>query len=146
MKHILYSLFTLFIFSACSGDDSSFDNPNLIEPGFSYSINLNLPLYAGLATPGTAVYVNDSNVGIRGIFVINLFGSYRAWEASCPNHPPNNCSTMTLSGVTCKCSCEEYEYELAGGSLISEPTGETSTYPLQEYNVTANGSIIKISN
>ena len=73
MRHLFYILSILFIVTACSSDDSSFDNPNLIEPGFSYNINLNLPQYANLATPGTAVYVNNSNVGIRGIFVINLF-------------------------------------------------------------------------
>ncbi|EIJ38615.1 MULTISPECIES: Rieske (2Fe-2S) protein [Galbibacter] len=146
MRHLFYILSILFIVTACSSDDSSFDNPNLIEPGFSYNINLNLPQYANLATPGTAVYVNNSNVGIRGIFVINLFGSYRAWEASCPNHPPNNCSTMTLSGVTCKCSCEDYEYELAGGSLVSEFSGEGKAYPLQEYSVSAEGSNVRIYN
>ncbi|QLE01409.1 hypothetical protein HX109_07470 [Galbibacter sp. BG1] len=148
MKYLIYNILALIIFTGCSGDDTSFDNPNLIEPGFSYTINLNLPQYASLSNPGTAVYVNNSNVGIRGVFVFNTgSGSYVAWEASCPNHRPNDCSTMQLvDGVFCECSCEDYKYELAGGALVTEFKGEGRAYTLQPYRVTTNNNIIKISN
>ncbi|WP_335966871.1 hypothetical protein [Galbibacter sp. PAP.153] len=146
MKHLLYFVFALTLLTACSSDDSFDNNPYLAEPSFSYNINLNLPKYAGLANPGSAVFVNEPNVGIKGVFVYHYgSGSYLAWEASCPNHAPSNCSTMELSTPLVECSCEGYTYELLTGS-ITEYDGEDKVYPLQAYRVSANGSNIRIYN
>jgi len=143
MKKIV---FFILIAITLSCDNSSGDrNPYLNEPNFSYDINLNLPLYAGLTIPGNSVYIGNPGVGIRGVFVYNAGSTYFAWEASCPNHQPNGCSTMDLSGATVTCSCEEYKYSLANGSLLNAPA-EGKFYGLLLYSVTSSGNSLRVYN
>ncbi|MCX2681019.1 hypothetical protein OOZ15_13785 [Galbibacter sp. EGI 63066] len=148
MKQFFYSIIALLFVTACSSDDSDGRNPYLGEPRFSYDINLNLPQYASLGTPGNAVYIANSNVGIRGVIVFNQgFGNYFAWEASCPNHAPSSCSTMTIQdGVTCVCSCEDYKYSLANGSLLTDVEEGVRPYGLLNYRVTVNNNMIQVYN
>jgi nitrite reductase/ring-hydroxylating ferredoxin subunit len=152
MMRKIFLVLGLFIFISCDNNSSGDRNPFLRETSFSFDINLNLPLYSGLTTIGNAVYINNPNVGVRGIFVINAGigignNSYLAWEASCPNHTPNSCSTMTLVGGTnCICSCEDYEYTLFTGQLLTEPNGEGNVYGLLNYQTRVNGNIITVFN
>lgn len=145
MKKWLSALI-LFISIGCSNTDGE-RNPFLGEQGFSFDINLNLPLYAQLTNDGGAIYIG-SNTGIRGIFVINSgFGNFLAWEASCPNHTPNSCSTMALFGGTnVRCSCENFEYSLFNGALLNPPDNGSRVYPLLNYRVTRNGNNLRVFN
>ncbi|XLS28821.1 hypothetical protein ACJD0Z_16685 [Flavobacteriaceae bacterium M23B6Z8] len=151
MRKFLLVLGILALLS-CDNGGSGDRNPFLREASFTFEINLNLPLYSGLTTIGNAVYINNPNVGTRGIFVINAGAGignngYLAWEASCPNHNPNSCSTMTLKGGTnCICACEEYEYTLFTGQLLSDPIGEGRVYGLLNYQTRVNGNIITVFN
>jgi hypothetical protein len=95
---LLLSAFFLFALVCCDNDTGR-RNPYLQEIRFRYEINLNLPLYSPLLTTGNPVYIGNTGVGIRGVFVMNAgFDIYRAFEASCPNHAPNTCSTMSEEG------------------------------------------------
>ncbi|TRZ46405.1 hypothetical protein [Robertkochia solimangrovi] len=147
MRHKFLLLLTIFLALSC--DNSTSDrNPYLVEPKFSYDINLNLPQYGNLNTPGSAIYIGGTNVGIKGIIVINQgFGNFLAWEASCPNHTPSACSTMKIEGgVNCRCSCDDYLYSLVNGAILSElPEGERA-YGLLNYQVTGSGTILRVSN
>lgn len=142
--HIVLLIFTLFIVS-CSKDTSD-RNPYLGEQNFTFEINLNLPLYGSLNTPGNALYIGNNNVGLRGVIVFNSgFGTFFAWEASCPNHTPNSCSTMTIEGgVTAVCSCEGYTYSLSNGVPLTDTTEKLRS--LLNYQVDTNGNILVISN
>lgn len=149
MKNGLYtylSLFLLLTFGGCSKDNTD-RNPFLQERNFSFEINLNLPQYGALNVPGSAVFIPGQQAGIRGVFVYHQgFGTYQAWEASCPNHTPNTCSTMRLKdGVFSECDCESYEYSLLNGILLNPPS-EGRSYGLLPYRVTANGSSVRIFN
>ncbi|MEX0275252.1 MAG: hypothetical protein AB3N16_12830 [Flavobacteriaceae bacterium] len=137
----------LFLFLACS-KQSTERNPYLNEIGFRFDINLNLPLYSPLTTLGNAVYINNAAAGIRGVFVIKVSqDQYRAFEASCPNHAPNECSTMGLNGQQVTCSCEDYTYSLFNGLLTNPPEDGSRYYNLLEYRATFNGSnVVAISN
>ncbi|UOB16254.1 Rieske (2Fe-2S) protein [Abyssalbus ytuae] len=142
-------LFLLLIITliSCSDGGSSDRNPYLTEYNFSYEINLNLPLYANLSTSGNSMYISGNNVGIKGIMVINIGNNFFAWEASCPNHSPNSCSTMKIEGgVTCRCECEDYLYSLANGAPLSESDSGEKLYGLLNYRVDVNGNILYISN
>ena len=145
MRKALYILiFTVLL--ACSSD-SGRRNPYLSEIGFRFDLNLNLPLYSPLTNTGNAVYVGTQGVGIRGVFVINTgFNVFRAFEASCPNHPPNSCSTMELNGQTAVCSCEDYEYSLFTGQQLNRPDDGKNYYNMLEYRATQNGNVVVISN
>ncbi|SDQ08723.1 hypothetical protein [Flagellimonas zhangzhouensis] len=144
MKHI-WSLFVLTLISACSADRNN-QNPYLQEVSFRFEINLNLPLYANLNSIGNPVYIGNNGVGTRGAFVMNIGNSYLAWEASCPNHAPNNCSTMTISGQNAVCSCEGYTYSLFTGQQLDRPDDGNRYYDLLIYNTTQSGNTVIISN
>ncbi len=145
MNRLLPCLF-LFLILACSNDRTN-RNPYLQEIGFRFDANLNLPLYSPLTNLGSAVLVQSEGIGTRGVFVINAgIDQFRAFEASCPNHAPNTCSTMTLSGQVVTCSCEEYQYSLFTGQLLNRPDDANRYYDLLEYRATLSGNTVIISN
>ncbi|SKB31533.1 Rieske (2Fe-2S) protein [Maribacter arcticus] len=143
------SILILLIITACSNDGTN-RNPYLLEVNFRFDANLNLPLYSPLTNIGSAVFVKSDGVGTRGIFIINtgFTGStkYMAWEASCPNHAPNECSTMTLNGQVATCSCEDYEYSLITGQLLNRPDDGKRYYDMLNYRTSSSGNIVVISN
>ncbi len=122
-------------------------NPYLPEIGFRFDMNLNLPLYSPLTNLGNAVFIDNPRVGIRGAFVMQTsIDQHRVFEASCPNHVPNDCSTMVLDGQTATCSCEGYEYSLFTGQLINRPDDGNRYYDMLEYRATQSGNVVVISN
>lgn len=141
MTKYLFLIFGIALLS-CSGDNNNnSENPYLTRVSFQYEINLALPQFDNLRFPGGSVYVASG--GVRGFFVYNLSASdYRAWEASCPNHSPNDCSTMEISGALAECSCEEYQYSLATGQILS---GE-NLYGMLNYRVSGGNGVLVVSN
>lgn len=145
MTRILRILLFVFLVS-CSNDQTN-RNPFLQEIGFRFDANLNLPLYSPLTNTGSAVLVQSGGIGTRGVFIINTgFNQFRAFEASCPNHAPNTCSTMTLDGQVATCACEDYEYSLFTGQQLNRPDDGNRYYDMLEYRATFNGNIVSISN
>ena len=142
----IYLLIIGIIAFSCSNDERS-GNPFIADINFSFDINLNLPLYSPLTNIGNAVYVGNAGVGVRGVFVINTgFDLYRAFEASCPNHAPNTCSTMESTGQIATCSCEDYEYNLLTGQLLDRPDDGQQYYDMVEYRAVKSGDSVIISN
>ena len=115
-------------------------NPYLEDVTFDISINLDLPQYSSLQYPGSAGYISQG--GIKGILVYNSGGGFNAFEASDPNHYPNDCSTMTIDGTTAYCPCENNRYSLSDGHIVS---GE-GQYGMKPYHVSVNGNILHIYN
>ncbi|PIF01157.1 MAG: hypothetical protein CR994_03495 [Maribacter sp.] len=110
-------------------------------------MNLNLPLYSPLTNTGNSVYVGVEGVGIAGIFVINKgFNDFVALEASCPNHAPNDCSTMVLNGQTATCSCDDYEYSLFTGQMLNRPNDGKRYYDMLIYRHRYGGNILSVYN
>lgn len=145
-RPLVHKLFMLFLLLSCSGDPGT-RNPYLQELGFRYEINLNLPLYSPLNNTGSPVYIGSAGTGIRGIFVMNSgFDVFRAFEASCPNHPPSSCSTLELDGQNAVCPCEGYEYSLFTGQLLNRPGDGSRYYNLLEYRANLSGDILTITN
>ena len=145
MNRFLSSLLIVLVVS-CSSEQTN-RNPFLQEIGFRFDANLNLPLYSPLTNTGSAVLVESGGVGTRGVFIINAgFNQFRAFEASCPNHAPNSCSTMTLDGQVATCACEDYQYSLFTGQQLSRPEDGNRYYDMLEYRATFNGNIVTISN
>ncbi len=141
----LWFLFILLLLNC--NNDRGIRNPFLQEIGFRFDANLNLPLYSPLTNPGNAVYIGAQGVGTRGVFIINTgFDVFRAFEASCPNHAPNSCSTMDLDGQNAICSCENYEYSLFTGQQLNRPDDGNRYYDMLEYRATQSGNTVVISN
>lgn len=140
------ALFFMLIFIACNTDTTN-RNPYLQEIGFRFDMNLNLPLYSPLTNTGNAIYVGAAGAGTAGFFAINSgFNQFRAFEASCPNHAPNDCSTMVLNGQTATCSCEDYEYSLFTGQMLNRPDDGKRYYDMLEYRTSFGGNVLSVSN
>ena len=145
MRRILSIILMILLFS-CSNDRTN-RNPYLQEIGFRFDANLNLPLYSPLTNTGSAVLVTSDGIGTRGVFIMNTgFNQFRAFEASCPNHAPNSCSTMVLGGQVATCSCEGYEYSLFTGQQLNRPDDGKRYYDMLEYRATFGGSSVSVSN
>ncbi|WP_124979342.1 Rieske (2Fe-2S) protein [Nonlabens xiamenensis] len=142
MRRIL-ALLLLGALLACSSDDDGRQNPFLVDIGFQFDINTSLPQYSTLNFPGTSVVVNSA--GIRG-FVIYHFNNeqYVAYELSDPNHAPNSCSTMTISGIeaTCPCTDDINKYNI----LTGRPIEGEGRFGMKAYRVVKSGNIIRVSN
>lgn len=142
----LIPFFTLALFTTCSRD-TAIRNPYLTELGFRYTIDLNLPQFVLLNTIGNPVYIGSAGVGIRGVFVMNTgFDQFMAFEASCPNHAPNSCSTLKLDGQSAVCDCEGYTYSLFTGQLLNRPEDGKNYYDMLYYQTLRSGATIVISN
>ncbi len=145
MKRI-FLLALLGVFCACDSERTN-RNPYLQEIGFGFEVNLRLPLYSLLTNTGSAVLISQEAVGTRGVFVINTgFNQFRAFEASCPNHVPNNCSTMSFTGQVATCACEGYEYSLFTGQQLNRPDDGNRYYDMLEYRANFSGGTVRISN
>lgn len=142
----LFGLLILVLMVSCDTNTTN-RNPYLLEIGFRFDMNLNLPLYSPLTNTGNAIYVGAEGVGTSGIFAINAgFNQFRAFEASCPNHAPNQCSTMVLNGQTATCSCEDYEYSLFTGQMLNKPDDGKRYYDMLEYRANFGGNVLSVSN
>ena len=139
-------LLLVFLFLSCENNTSN-RNPFLQEVSFRFELNLNLPLYNDLNNIGNPVYVGNTGVGTRGAFVMRTsFDTFFAFEASCPNHAPNNCSTMTIQGQNVICPCEDFEYNLFTGEHLNRPDDGNRYYDLLFYRTTQSGNTVTISN
>ena len=142
-KKCLYGVL-LFILIGCSKDDLE-RNPFLPAMRFSIPINLSLPQYDNLRFAGGSILL--PNYGHKGIIVFNLNGnSYLAWEASCPNHLPSDCSQTQIVGVLAECSCEDYQYSLATGQLLNPAEGQSEIYSMVMYQAILRGNTLELSN
>jgi nitrite reductase/ring-hydroxylating ferredoxin subunit len=140
------SILLLLLITACSHDGTN-RNPYLQEISFRFEANLNLPSYSPLTNTGSAVLIPSATAGTKGVFVINAgFDQFRAFEASCPNHAPNDCSTMVLNGQIATCSCEDNEYSLFTGQLLNSPEDGNRYYDMLEYRTSFGGNVVVISN
>jgi nitrite reductase/ring-hydroxylating ferredoxin subunit len=135
-KHLLLFLL-LPLFIGCS--DSNFNNTNPYIPNYTFTIdiNMNLPAYSNLRYPSNAIYY--SSVGAKGIYIFNTGSGYNAFDAACPNQAISSCSTMTLKGINIVCPCDSNEYSLFTGQGGLE-------YPLKQYRVEVNGSVLRVYN
>ena len=141
---MVMSILSVLLINACSRQEME-RNPYLPELQFSIPVNLNLPEYNALLFAGGSHLIPQ--YGYKGILVFNLNGSsYMAWEASCPNHAPNDCSRTQVVGVLAECACEGYQYSLATGQLLNPTSEDSSPYSLVFYSAELRGSTLVISN
>ncbi len=142
MKQFLRIIFVIPLLFSCSGDDEIRNNPYLPNLKFSVRLDLSLPEYNQLNFPGN--HIPTYNYGINGIVIYNLNNDqYMAFELTDPNHVPQECSIMTVSGIEATCSCDDgNKYTIITGQQIA---GE-GQYPLKPYRVVRRGDVLEISN
>jgi nitrite reductase/ring-hydroxylating ferredoxin subunit len=138
MKKYILLLITSLFFLGCSDNENSNKNPYIPNYNFSVDLNLNLPLYSNLKSPGNGIYYSDA--GAKGIIVFNTGSGYNAFDAACPNQEISRCSTMTIKGINALCACDSKEYNLFTGQ-------GGMTYPMKQYRVEViSETLIRIYN
>ncbi len=143
MKHT-FTFFIILLITltmSCESDGVRTKNPFVPNYPFAFTVNMDLPMYNSLLYPSNAVLITLSGVGANGIIVFNAGGSYRAYEANCPNQSISNCSRLQIDGIRAVCPCDELNYSLFTGV----PVGE-GQYTLISYRVQHNGNTLLISN
>jgi len=141
--HKIYGGFWLLLFS-CSTQGIE-TNPYVPNVPFNYQLNLRLPGNNALNFAGGGMLI--PGIGLNGVMVFNLNGNtFLAWEATCPNHAVQSCSTLAIDGVLAVCSCEDYQYSLATGQLLNAATTTKTPYSLLFYRIEKRGDALLISN
>ncbi|WP_346883225.1 hypothetical protein [uncultured Algibacter sp.] len=142
MKSIFFLLFILML-SSCSGNSDVERNCNfLLDINVQVSIDLNLPQYGQLAFAGNSVYI--PNVGNAGVIVASTGADFFAWDASDPNHAPNDCSAIIPNGLNGSCGCNDGNtYNFITGTPQDNDGLRCS---LRNYRIEQNGSILNIFN
>ncbi|WP_299214560.1 hypothetical protein [uncultured Dokdonia sp.] len=136
---LLFCFVILLLFGCSSDDDRRSNNPFVVDIGFSIQLG-NIDAL-DLQIPSNPVYV--PNGGVRGVFVINTGSGLMAWEATDPNHSPNECSTMVINGIEVVCQCDDaHTYNLFTG----QAAGEVLDYTMVNYRVEQSGDVIIVSN
>ena len=140
MKKHITLLFLCLLIISCQKDSPVTNNQYLQNVSFAKEINTALPSYNNLQYPSNPVLIRDAGAGIQGIIVMKVGeNDYRAWEASCPNEYPTDCTKLSISGLSAKCSCDNSEYNLFTGDGGKQ-------YGLKAYRVEINGAIIRVYN
>jgi nitrite reductase/ring-hydroxylating ferredoxin subunit len=137
MTRSIYLIFFTLLLAGCSTNDFNNKNPFIPNYSFVVDLNLNLPAYSNLKFASNAVYY--ASAGAKGIYVFNTGSGYNAFDAACPNQAISDCSTMTLNGINVVCPCDDAEYSLFTGQGGKQ-------YPLKQYRVEVNGSVLRVFN
>jgi hypothetical protein len=142
MKSLFSFLLFLFLIS-CSGNSNDDRNCRfLLDIGVNLTIDLNLPQYSQLAFAGNSVYI--PNQGNAGIIIASTGVDFFAWDASDPNHTPNECSALIPSGLNGTCGCNDGNtYSFVTGTIEGNDGLRCS---LRNYRVEKNGSLLTIFN
>ena len=134
----LYRLILFILLVSCSGNSVVDKNCRfLLDIGVNFTIDLSLPQYSQLAFAGNSVYI--PNEGNAGVIVASTGVDFYAWDASDPNHAPNDCSALVPSGLNGTCGCGDgntYNFVTGApdghgrcrtGSLCRPPAGRFQT-------------------
>lgn len=134
--------FTLLAILSCGVNREENENCKFLLNNVVYEeLNLSLPQFGNLNSPGNSVLIPGGN---GGIIVANLGFSFLAWDAADPNHQLASCSTLNPAGLTATCGCEdENTYDLSTGLAIGNGALEC---PLRNYRVEKSGNTLIISN
>ncbi|WP_425076673.1 hypothetical protein [Psychroserpens sp. S379A] len=142
MKNTIFVLSLLLLMTCKKSDDDAINNCNFLQNiGVNRTISLNLPQYSQLQFSTESVYI--ANEGNAGIYVVNIGGNFRAFDAADPNRTISSCSFLVKDGTNVSNTCEDQNtYNLLTGLSVDEQL----PCALHEYRVTANGNELTISN
>lgn len=121
MKKLAIFIFSALLLFNCSKNNDNNRNCNfLLNVGVNASLNLNLPLYGDLNFISNPIYV--PGYGNGGLIVTNTGTGYVAYDAADPNHAPNSCSILSISGLEGTCGCDDAnKYSIFTGQPLENP-------------------------
>jgi len=139
MKKIFILLLALPFVLACDGGRVNNNNPNIPNYPVNLQINMSLPGYSNLQFPSN--HIVDYSQGARGIVVFNTGSGFLAFDLACPNQSFATCtSPIQISGINATCPCDNSVYSLYSGQSPGQ------VYPLKQYLVEVNGTVVTVYN
>lgn len=133
MRNVFYKFLICLFLVACSKNNTNSSCNFLLNARVDFTVNLNLPQFIDLQSPGNSVYI--ANQGNGGVIFTNSGIGYFAWDAADPNHIFSQCSIMSIvGGLSSRCNCEDSnEYSLVTGQSLGDPLQCTlKPYRVQE--------------
>ena len=119
-KLAIFSLIISLFFSCSKNDDNNSNCNFLLNIGVNESLNLNFSQYNDLNFIGNTIYVPGPGNG--GLIVTNTGTGFVAFDAADPNHVPNSCSILSVSGAEAVCGCEDAnKYSTFTGQPLENP-------------------------
>ena len=106
------------------------------------SINVNNPSYVDLATPGGWIYLTGGSLGI--IVYRRSPEEFVAMDRHCPYRPEEVCRVFVDESevIARDTLCCGSKFLITDGSVVEGP----AALPLQRYNTSFNGTVLRIYN
>ena len=106
------------------------------------TIDLNLPMYSDISTPGNSIFVEG---GVRGIIIYHGVGNdYHIYDRNCSYEPSLSCSQIdSINAGIAYCECCPSVFSLYNAG---EPINSPALLPLKSYNWTLENNILRIFN
>lgn len=150
-KSLIGGLVIGMLLIACSSDNYTYENPNLLNVKVDFTVNLALPEYNDLTFPMLPVMIRGyGSGGMDGGVIITKTGAdtYVAYDARDPNNPAE-CGVLAIKGHEGVSRCPDHNtYNLISGTPIeSKSEGEDLEFPMKPYQVIdLGGDILRVKN
>lgn len=133
MKTYNYLLIISILFCNCSNQNDYIQDIYVNE-----FIDLSLPIYSDITTPGNSIFIEG---GVEGIIIYRGFGQdYKVYDRNCSYEPSLTCSYIdSINSGIAYCGCCTSAFLI---SNTGEPINAPALLPLKEYNWSLNSSNI----
>lgn len=146
LKYLLIPLLAFLLTNCEDSNDNNDNNPCLLDKTISFTLNLNLPLYADLPSNGlNGVFIRDSNSFIKGVYIRIIGSEITAFELAEPNDCTGVCDipiSLTSEGFfEYTCGEETILYNI-GGFKVDRETGD---FDMRRYNTRLENNQLTIT-
>ena len=133
MNTYSYLLIISILFCNCSNQNDYIQDIYVNE-----FIDLSLPIYSDITTPGNSIFIEG---GVEGIIIYRGFGQdYKVYDRNCSYEPSLTCSYIdSVNSGIAYCGCCTSAFLI---SNTGEPINAPALLPLKEYNWSLNSSSI----
>ena len=133
MKTYSYLLIIIILICNCSNQ-----NDYIQEIYVNEFIDLSLPIYSDITTPGNSIFIEG---GVEGIIIYRGFGQdYKVYDRNCSYEPSLTCSYIdSVNSGIAYCGCCTSAFLI---SNTGEPINAPALLPLKEYTWSLNSSNI----
>ena len=131
MKKYNYLIIITIIIYSCSSKNDYIQDVYVNE-----IVDLSLPIYSDITTPGNSIFVEG---GVEGIIIYHGVGEeYKVYDRNCSYEPSLECSHIdSVNSGIAYCGCCTSAFLI---SNTGEPINAPALLPLKEYNWSINAS------
>jgi len=132
---VVWIIGTVFLFSC---DKEKFR----VIPYVPVYLTINLNIVNDLMVPGNSVFIGGQGYGGIVIYCFEPGNIYYAYDGACTHEISNTCRVKN-EGVLATCNCCGSQFFLMGEAY---PSKGPATFPLQQYQTSVMGNILRVFN